>query len=117
MEQRDVTRKFQKELNAGTISLAVLGLMVRERRPMYGYEIGKALDEHARGNLPMNQGALYPVLRTMEKNGLLTSEIQPSDAGPPRRYYRATASGRRCLRRWRDVWTTTRRFVESILED
>ena len=63
----------------------------------------------------MKQGALYPVLRSMESNGLLRSEVQPSTSAPPRRYYTVTAGGHDMFRRWVGIWGDTRRFVEGVL--
>ena len=98
MEEEAIIKKFQKELNSGTASLVVLGLMDQSSEPLYGYQIAKLLEELADGRLPMKQGALYPVLRSMEANGLLESEVQPSSSAPPRRYYTVTGIGRRMLR-------------------
>jgi hypothetical protein len=66
MADLEVTRKFQKELNAGVSALLVLGLLVKADRPMYGYEIAMQLEGMSEEGLPMNHGALYPVLRSLE---------------------------------------------------
>jgi PadR family transcriptional regulator PadR len=108
-------RKFRKELNAGVGSLLLLGVLARSRRPMYGYEICRHLAGR-HGELPMQQGALYPVLRVLEASGLLTSEVEPSVSGPPRRYYRATRQGRAALAAWREAWSRMRDLVESVLQ-
>src|SRR5262245_11005058 len=110
-------RKFQKELNAGAGSLVILGLLARAGRAMYGYEIGKRLEELAQGELPMHQGALYPALRSLEKGGLLASNVEPSIAGPPRRYYPVTPLGKQALVDWQQAWTRTKKFVDSVLEN
>jgi PadR family transcriptional regulator PadR len=109
-------RKFQKELNAGAISLVLLGVLRERRKPMYGYEIAKQLESLADGPLPMNQGALYPVLRSLEKQGMLLSQVEPSATGPPRRYYRMTKAGKEALDDWVGVWQRTKQFVDSVLE-
>lgn len=110
-------RKFQKELNAGTTALVLLALLARKGGPLYGYEIAKQLalvdPELALGK----QGALYPVLRSLAEDGLLESWVEPSVAGPPRRYYRITALGRQALADWTLAWRRTRRLVEDIVED
>ena len=64
----------------------------------------------------MKQGALYPVLRSLEASGLLESEIEPSISGPPRRYYRITAAGRDALTQWEAIWRETRTFVDNTLK-
>ncbi|MGO1541146.1 MAG: PadR family transcriptional regulator [Luteimonas sp.] len=109
-------RKFHKELSAGTVSLALLGVLASAVEPMYGYQIAKRLEALGDGVLAGKQSALYPVLRNLEGAGLLDSHVAPSDAGPPRRYYRITTTGRRSLQRRALAWRTTRDAVDSVLE-
>jgi len=109
-------KKFQKELNAGTAALVLLGVLGRAGEPTYGYQIIKQI-EATRDDLPMmKQGALYPVLRSLERSGLLDSTVEPSVTGPPRRYYRITEAGRRTLEEWTGIWHETKTFVDSILK-
>jgi len=109
-------KKFQKELSAGTVSLALLSVLGRSRQPMYGYQIAKRLEEAGEGVLAGKQSALYPVLRNLEAAALLASEVEPSVSGPPRRYYRVTKLGREVLRAWTAAWCATRDSVDRILE-
>jgi PadR family transcriptional regulator PadR len=109
-------RKLRKELNSGTVSLVLLAVVAGAEQPMYGYQIAKQLEATAGGGMPVKQGALYPVLRSLEAQGLLTSNVEPSISGPPRRYYRATAEGRHTLEDWRQEWTVIRDFVDGWLE-
>lgn len=111
------SRKFQKELNSGAGSLVVLAVMMRRQRPMYGYEIAKMLGASGGESLPMNQAAIYPVLRSLEKQLLLSSHMVPSDSGPPRRYYQLTSAGRRAFMEWKALWRSTTAFVDSVLEN
>jgi PadR family transcriptional regulator PadR len=108
-------RKFRKELNAGAVSLVVLALLDRATAPMYGYQIGRRLEEMASGAPLIKQGTLYPLLRTMESNGLLRSQVEPSVTSPPRRYYTITEQGRALLPLWRSAWEQTRDFVDATL--
>lgn len=109
-------RKFQKELSAGTVSLALLAVLAAAAEPMYGYQIAKRLEQVGQGVLAGKQSALYPVLRNLESAGLLESFIEPSIAGPPRRYYRITAAGREVLQAWIAAWRATRDSVDSVLQ-
>jgi PadR family transcriptional regulator PadR len=113
---QQVDRKFQKELNAGTAALVLLSIVGQSPAPMYGYQIAKRLYAGAAEAPIMKQGALYPVLRSLERTGLLTSEVEPSTAGPPRRYYRITDEGRAALDRWTRMWNKEKAFVESVLK-
>jgi PadR family transcriptional regulator PadR len=116
MEIETDDRRFQKQLNSGATSLALLGLLSRVKRPMYGYEVAKQLEEICGGELPMNQGALYPVLRALEQQSFLSSYVEPSVAGPARKYYSITPAGRLALKRWTATWQNTIQFVNSVLE-
>lgn len=107
---------LQKQLNAGATSLVLLSLLQQERRAMYGYEVAKALESRYQGELPMKPGALYPVLRSLEKQKLLSSQMEPSDAGPSRKYYEITGLGKQTLKHWQAAWHETKSFVDSILE-
>ncbi|WP_454831758.1 PadR family transcriptional regulator [Pseudoxanthomonas wuyuanensis] len=109
-------KKFQKELSTGTVSLALLAVLARAGEPLYGYLIAKQLERVGEGVLSGKQSALYPVLRNLEGGGLLESHIEPSIAGPPRRYYRITEVGRQTLQAWASAWRATRDSVDSVLE-
>jgi PadR family transcriptional regulator PadR len=111
-----LTRKFQKELNAGTTALVLLALLARRGDPLYGYEIAKQLADADPELALGKQGALYPVLRALAEEGLLESWVEPSVAGPPRRYYRITTDGRNALAEWSRVWRRTRRLVDSMVK-
>lgn len=110
------SKKFQKELNAGTSSLVLLSVLSRSRKPMYGYQIAKMLEESGPAIPMMKQGAFYPVLRSLEENGLLESIVEPSVSGPPRRYYTITDDGRKSLQEWMEIWKQMKKFVDSILK-
>ncbi|MFC1971062.1 PadR family transcriptional regulator [Chloroflexota bacterium] len=111
----ELDKKLHKELNTGTAALVLLSILDRAIKPMYGYQITKDI-EAAIEEMPMTQGALYPVLRSLETSGLLNSEVEPSVSGPPRRYYSITKSGRETLGRWTEIWSQTKAFVDTILE-
>lgn len=114
--QERLAQKFQRELNAGLVGLILLAVLNQAPEDLYGYQIAKRLQRLADGGSPVKQGALYPVLRQLSANGLLASRIVPSYAGPPRRYYRITDSGRKTLAEWRSIWHVTRDFVDEFTE-
>lgn len=113
---RAADRKFRKELSAGTTALALLSILSSASGPMYGYQIAKLMEEEEEGRVPLiKHGALYPVLRSLEGNDLLTSIVEPSVSGPPRRYYSITEDGKEALERWREIWARTCRLMDRIL--
>ncbi len=108
-------RKFRKDLNAGIVSLLLLGVLARAGRPMYGYEIAKRIETAAGEDEGVKLGTLYPVLRALEAGGLLRSDVEPSVSGPPRRYYQVTGPGRETLAAWARAWAGTRDLVDRVL--
>jgi PadR family transcriptional regulator PadR len=100
-------RKFRKELSAGITSLSLLSILSSSDKPMYGYQIAKLMEDDEADAPLIKHGALYPVLRSLEGNGLLSSMVEPSVSGPPRRYYSITPAGRDALGRWIDIWSNT----------
>ena len=109
-------KKFQKELNGGTVSLVLLAILDRSAEPLYGYQIAKSIEGAWGEGVPVKQGTLYPVLRSMDENGLLQSRVEPSVSGPPRKYYSITERGRVALGEWKAAWERTRSFVDATLE-
>jgi len=115
-ETESADKKFQKELISGTSALVLLSVLSDATEPMYGYQIAKLIEGQS-VNVPMlKQGALYPVLRSLESSGLLGSRVEPSVSGPPRRYYQITDPGRKTLERWKEMWDQMRTFVDAIMK-
>jgi PadR family transcriptional regulator PadR len=100
---------------AGLSSLVLLAVLARAGREMNGYEIAKAVKAEGEGGLIFKQGAIYPVLRSLNQLGLLDSRVEASAFGPPRRYYNITEEGLRALREWQGAWKDMREFVDDAL--
>ena len=111
-DSSQLTKKFQKELNSGIASLVLLSVLDHSPEPMYGYQIARLLEDYSGDEPFMKQGALYPVLHSLEGSGLLESRVEPSVSGPPRRYYQITPEGREILTEWRKIWEQMRLFVD-----
>ena len=109
-------KKFRKELSSGIAALVLLSVLDRATEPMYGYQIAKLIGA-GEADVPIaKQGALYPVLRLLEKSGLLQSQVEPSISGPPRRYYSITESGSETRQQWVEIWAQTKAFVDHVME-
>jgi DNA-binding PadR family transcriptional regulator len=99
------------ELRRGVLQVALLALL---QRRTYGYDLLRTLSDRG---LPAEEGTLYPVLRRLEGEHLLTSTWDTSGARP-RKYYESTAEGRAALRslaaEWSQVDATLRGILESV---
>ena len=108
-------KKFRKELHSGIAAMVLLALLERTGEEMYGYQIAKEIGAKAGGASFLKQGAIYPVLRSLHAAGLLSSRVEVSMSGPPRRYYSISPMGREALQAWRGVWSDLREFVDTVV--
>ncbi len=104
MANDSVTRHFF----SGFIRLHVLHHAAKE--PIYGAEIAEELVRHG---YKISQGTLYPILHSLETLGYLSRSDQLV-GGRIRKYYRATAAGRRVLEEAREK---LRELTAEVLED
>lgn len=100
--------QLRQELRRGIVVLAVLSLM---DSASYGYSLIQQLG--ALG-LDIEEGTLYPLLRRLEKQGLLQSEWDISESRP-RKYYRISDTGRAVLTGLKAEWEETVRVMQGIL--
>lgn len=63
--------------------------------PRYGYDIGREVEERSGGTISPSIGSLYLAIQRLQKQGLLEEATGYDDEDSRRRYYRATATGRR----------------------
>ena len=97
------------ELRRGSLILAVLGHLRREH---YGYTLRKALGD---AGVEIDEGALYPMLRRLETQGLLTSEWREEEKRN-KRFYRLSAEGQAVLARLTEEWAFLNVSIIEILK-
>lgn len=95
--------------------LPMLVLAVLDREESYGYEIVRALE--ALGLEGATTGSVYPVLARLERDEHVTSRLEPSPAGPARKYYRTSAAGRTALATQHRDFTELAAVVARALAD
>ena len=95
----------------GVLELCVLSLL--HRRDCYGYEISDFLSQH----IEIADGTVYPILRKLKADGLLTTYLQEESGGPPRKYYQLTALGRETYQSDRAEYLRLAKSVRTLLED
>lgn len=97
------------QLLRGVLPMLILTLL--EEQESYGYELVERL--RTLGLTGLATGVVYPVLGRFERDKLLTSQLVPSSAGPARRYYTITESGRLAradaVEKWRAIATIAER--------
>lgn len=95
----------------GVLELCVLSML--KWRDCYGYEISDSLSKR----IEIADGTVYPLLRKLKADGLLTTYLQEDSGGPPRKYYRLTEFGRQSYEKDRAEYLQFAREVEAMLED
>ena len=108
--ETDLFESLRQELRRGSLILAVLGQLRAEH---YGYTLRKAL---ADAGVEIEEGALYPMLRRLETQSLLTSEWREEERRK-KRFYRLSAEGGVVLERLITEWTALNASVTNILRD
>ncbi|WP_430781965.1 PadR family transcriptional regulator [Actinoplanes sp. G11-F43] len=106
----DVHDKLELELRRGVVVLAVLSGL---RTLRYGYELRQSL---IAVGMPIEEGTLYPLLRRLESQGVLTSQWQATQ-GPSRRYYVLSDAGADLLDRLTGTWHGITKAMDDILDE
>ena len=102
-----IFERFETEMRRGVIQVAVMCLLENE---MYGYDIMKKLKNTG---LNVEEGTLYPLLRRLENNDLLTSRWDTNDTRP-RKYYKITEYGTNVRGKWLDSLNTINSTVKEF---
>lgn len=107
MSDDDLLRTHLQELRRGTVVVASLTAL---RTPGYGYGLLQTLADHG---FSVDANTLYPLLRRLEDQGLLTSEWSTEEARP-RKVYRTSAAGEKILQLLVDDMEAVRVSLASL---
>ena len=87
---------YSSELIKGTLKTIILNLL-KDGRKMYGYEITQKVKEMTSEKIQITEGALYPTLHALEKQGDVMTE-QVYIGKRVRKYYILTDQGKKTVR-------------------
>jgi PadR family transcriptional regulator PadR len=74
--------------------LQSITLLLINKSPKYNYEIKADILRLTKGGFDIDRNNLYKKLRTLEKDGILKSQLEPSNKGAYRKYYTITPQGK-----------------------
>ena len=95
----------------GVLELCVLSAL--RRQDLYGYELSTMISKR----MDISDGTVYPILRKLKSDGLVTTYLSEASGGPPRKYYSITETGiKRCLTESRD-WLEFTETVRDLIGD
>ena len=105
--------KREQTMQQGSAAMLVLALLKKEE--MYGYQMIEALARRSQNVFQMKEGTLYPILHSLEREGLVTATEREAPSGRQRRYYRITAAGLRALEEKAREWAIFSGAVTAVL--
>jgi PadR family transcriptional regulator PadR len=106
-----VAESLLVQLRKGALDLCVLALLARGDG--YAYEIASRLAD----GIGMGEGTIYPLMRRLQAEGLVSTYLEESSSGPPRKYYRLTKAGFAAFQAQKSEWSAFTSSVEKVLAD
>lgn len=98
------------QFKKGVLELCVLALL--SRNEYYGYEIVSLISE----TIEISEGTMYPLLKRLKDDGLVSTRLVESTQGPSRKYYALTPMGKNYTQNKIDEWTTFTEHVNALLK-
>ena len=105
LKPMDLERELLKG-NTPTLVLAVL-----REAPLHGYAIAREIERRSGRSLRCKEGTLYPILHSLEREGLIGGEWQRENGARERKVYALTPAGLAALEERAQVW---RRFADAV---
>jgi PadR family transcriptional regulator PadR len=93
------------QFKKGVLELYVLSVL--DKKTCYGKELVNEVSK----NILISEGTIYPLLRRLKSEGLVTIYLQEPQEGPPRKYYKLTELGRKKEEELKKEWFS---FVKSV---
>ena len=98
------------QFKKGVLELCVLALL--KRKDCYGFELVSSVSH----SISMSEGTVYPLLKRLKDDDLLTTYLTESPEGPPRKYYRLTEYGGARYEYMLGEWREFCHGVDDIIE-
>ncbi|WP_453990212.1 PadR family transcriptional regulator [Bacillus nitroreducens] len=105
----NLLNSLMTELRRGTLTLAVLSQL---RTPQYGYSLVQLLEG---SGIDIDQSTLYPLLRRLEKQELVTSSWDTTESRP-RKYYILSEYGLEIFLQLKEEWIRNSKELYNLLE-
>jgi DNA-binding PadR family transcriptional regulator len=105
----DIFQNQVLEFRRGSIVLAIVSILRTQKH--YGYSLLRTLEQSA---FPVDGSTLYPLLRRLEKQGVLQSEWNTADSRP-RKYYQLTNDGEKLYKKLYAEWLDMNKKIHSII--
>ncbi|MBP3413849.1 MAG: PadR family transcriptional regulator [Clostridia bacterium] len=102
-----MTIQFKK----GVLELCVLSMLREDDQ--YGYDVASKLAQ----SIEVADGSIYLVLRRLKQDEYVSSYLEESSSGPPRKYYVITRKGEQFLDELRNEWNSLVANVNTLIDN
>jgi len=102
--------KLNIQFKKGVLELCVLSML--DKKTCYGYELVNEISK----SISISEGTIYPLLRRLKSEELVTTYLQESQEGPPRKYYKLTELGQKKEEELKKEWFTFVKDVNNFLK-
>ncbi len=106
--------KESKYLLSGSTTMLLLKLL--DEKDMYGYEMIDELAQKSDNTFSLKAGTLYPLLHSLEKDGMLKSYEKKADNSKVRKFYSITKDGEKLLKEKKKEWQTYVTKIDKVLD-
>lgn len=104
---------IDKALLSGNTTMLILKLL--ENKDMYGYQMIEVLSKKSDNTFNLKAGTLYPILHSMENEGVVSSYDDNADSARVRKYYHLSNKGKKLLMDKQSEWTAYSKAVNKVL--
>ena len=119
-ETKDVSSwvaKEQEQLANSSLRLALLAIIKQHQdEGIYGYLIGETLFNATGGEMDGTKATFYAILRRLQRDGLIDSNLGESTSGPARKYYFLTPKGERAYHALWANWEYYYKLLERLVK-
>jgi PadR family transcriptional regulator, regulatory protein PadR len=98
------------QFKKGVLELCALALLTKKNR--YGYQLVNEISK----NVLISEGTIYPLLRRLKNEGYVTTYLEESAGGAPRKYYKLSENGRIMAEELEKDWYDFVEKVNNLLE-
>jgi len=95
----------------GVLELCVLSIL--ERRDSYGYDVSETISK----SIDISESTIYPILRKLKDEGVVTTYLVEESGGPPRKYYKLTKTGHEEFKKNKTEWFEFTKKINKFLEE
>jgi len=101
---------WKTQIRKGLLDIVVLNYL--RHGPCHGYEMVQKLKQLQ--GLQIREGNIYPILARLQIDGLVTSYLENSADGPPRKYFKLTKTGQETLTILNDHWDQLAQSIKNL---